>query len=82
MYIETDAGATVTLTLGDALVALEQNGNVWSNQEPIELRAGTLYAVSLQVEKVKDTLSVHWQTAGRAREAIPPRYRYSTSRLH
>jgi len=40
LHIEADAGATVELTLGDASVALAQNGNVWSNSMHIELRAG------------------------------------------
>ena len=79
LRIEADAGATVTLTLDGRTADLAQNGTVWSNTAPIELRAGTLYAITLKVEKVKDTLSVRWESAGRGREIIPPRYLYSAT---
>ena len=79
LRIAADAGATVTLTLGESSVALAQNGNVWSNNAPIELRAGTLYAISFKIEKVKDTLTIRWETAGRGWEIVPARYLYSAT---
>jgi hypothetical protein len=79
IHIEADAGATVALSLNGAEVALAQNGNTWSNDAPIELRAGTLYAISVKVEKVKDSLAIRWETTGRGREVIPARYLYSAT---
>lgn len=76
--IETD-GATVTLTLDGKAATLEPNGTLWSNTAPIELRAGTLYAITLKVEKVKDTFSVRWESDGRGREIIPSRFLYSAT---
>lgn len=84
LRIEADAGATITLKLAGLPIPLTQNGTRWSNSTPIELRAGTLYAIDLKAEKIKDTLSVRWQTAGRGWEVIPSAYLYSatlTSRL-
>ncbi|MFF1566871.1 neuraminidase-like domain-containing protein [Streptomyces sp. NPDC058293] len=77
--VDADADTTVTLTVDDTSVALTQDGNQWSNATPIELRAGTLYAFTLTVEKVRDTLSVRWQTTGRGWEVIPARYLYSAT---
>lgn len=76
LRIEADTGATVTLTLAGAPIPLMQNGTRWSNSTPIELRAGTLYAIDLKVEKVKDTLNVRWETKGRGWEVIPSAYLY------
>ena len=79
LRIEADAGATVTLTLAGETIPLTQNGTRWSNSTPIELRAGTLYAIDLKVEKVKDMLNVRWETKGRGWEVIPPAYLYSAT---
>jgi len=74
--IEADSGTKVTLTLDGQTLALIQNGNVWRNTEPHELKAGMLYKIELKVEKVKDALSLKWETPKRAREVIPSRYLY------
>lgn len=78
-FIEGDAGTIAGLTLGGIEVNLAESGSVWSNTAPIELRAGTLYAITLKVEGVKDTLLVRWESDGRGREIIPPRYQYSAT---
>ncbi len=74
--IEADADATVTLKLDGQFRPLTRNGNVRRNTDPIELKAGTLYEIVLTVEKVKDALSVKWETPKRAQEVIPSRYLY------
>ncbi len=74
--IETGSEATVTLTLAGQARALIRNGTIRRNTDPIELKAGTLYAIELKVEKVKDTLSLQWETPKRPRELIPSRYLY------
>jgi hypothetical protein len=74
--VEADIGATVKLTLDGQGHALTQNGNVWRNTDPLELKAGTLYKIELRVEKVKDALSLKWETPKRTREVIPSRYLY------
>jgi hypothetical protein len=79
LRIEADAGAGVTLSLGGVELALTQRGNVWTNATPIELRAGTLYALSLKVERVSATMRMQWQSKGRGWEIIPPRYLYSSA---
>lgn len=78
-HVETDAEAVVALTLDGKTIDLVQNGNIRSNKDAVELRAGTLYPLSLKVEKVKNTLTVHWETEGPGREVIPARYLYSAT---
>jgi hypothetical protein len=73
--IEADAGAVVTFLL-DGVSTVTENSGVWSNQAPIELRAGKLYAVRLQVEKVKDKMRLCWETSGHGWETIPGRQLY------
>lgn len=74
--IETDAGATVTLTLAGQNIPLTQNGNLYRNAGPLELKAGALIDFELKVEKVKNRLSLKWETPKRPREVIPSRYLY------
>jgi hypothetical protein len=81
LSIEADAGATVSLTLEGKQIDITPNGILWRNAQPIDLRAGTLYAVALKVEKVKDTLKVRWQNSGRGSEVIPSAYLYSNTSI-
>jgi hypothetical protein len=67
------------LTLAGVPIALTQNDTNWSNSTSIELKAGTLYAIELKAEKIKDTLNVRWQTLGRGWEVIPSQYLYSAT---
>ena len=71
--VEADIGATVTIGFRGNALALTQNGNAWRNSGPIELKGGTLYEISLTVEKVKNKVSLTWETPKRTRDAIPPR---------
>lgn len=77
--IETDDGATVALILDGQALTLVQNGKVWRNNDPLELKAGVLYELVLTVNKVKDTLAVKWETPKRPREVIPARYLYPSA---
>ncbi|HEX7312611.1 MAG TPA: neuraminidase-like domain-containing protein [Pyrinomonadaceae bacterium] len=77
--IEADAGATVTLSLGGQARALTRNGNVWRNNDSLELKAGTLYELVLTVNKVTDALSVKWETPKRPREVLTARHLYPPS---
>ena len=80
LRIEADVGAEVTLELdGKTIEPLppQSGATVWSNKDPIELLAGTLYRIVLTVEKVRDKLNVRWETTGRGWEVVPPRYLYS-----
>jgi hypothetical protein len=74
--VETEPGASVSLRIDGQAVALGEDGNVWSNQDALSLTAGTLHALTLTVEGVREKLSVSWETAGRGREVIPSRYLY------
>jgi hypothetical protein len=68
---------TATLTLNDENRPITKEGEVWSNTTPIELRAGTLYPITFQLENITAGLKVRWQTKGRGWEVIPPTYLYS-----
>ena len=76
--VDTDATA-VEITLNGTSVALVPKEGGWNNTDPIDLRAGTLYAVSITVQNVKDNLVVRWQTAGRGWEIVPAPYLYSAT---
>jgi hypothetical protein len=90
--VDTDAAATVGLDLDGVPITLAQNGTRWHNTEPIQWRAGTLYAITLTVENVHTAVGVRWQTTvsgaqwkttARGWEIIPGRYLYpSTVRDH
>jgi ABC toxin N-terminal region/Neuraminidase-like domain/Putative peptidoglycan binding domain len=81
LVVEAEDGSTVTLTFNDAVQPLARNGNVWRNSNPLELKAGKLYSITLRVDKVKDALTLNWETPKRAREVIPGRYLYPPSVL-
>ena len=56
---------------------------LWSNASPIELRAGTLYQLTLTVEKVRHVVRVQWdwEPKGQGRAVIPARYLYPPARF-
>ncbi|GHO71423.1 hypothetical protein KSC_103150 [Ktedonobacter sp. SOSP1-52] len=78
LYLEVGAGATVKLALDDKQVSLAQDATFWHNTEPLELRAGALYAFALTVEKVRDIVRMQWEwePKGQGRAVIPARYLY------
>lgn len=78
LLIETDPSAIVALKLGGEEKPLTQEATLWRNTVPIELRAGTLYAIELKVENVRDIMRVQWEwePKGQGRTVIPPRYLY------
>jgi len=76
-YVNADDGAEIDLSLDDEPVTLILNEGVWRNQEPIELRAGRLYALQLTAKKVKDVLVLNWESRGMGRILIPPEQLYS-----
>jgi hypothetical protein len=78
LRIEADADATPTLMLDGNAVSLVQNATLWVNSGPIELRAGSLYPITLTVEKVRHVMRVQWEwePKGQGRADIPARYLY------
>ena len=78
LCIEADADATVTLILDDRPVTLTQNASLWNNTDPVELRAGSLNAINLTIEKVRNVVRVQWEwePKGQGRVVIPARYLY------
>lgn len=70
--VTADAGAGVALTINGAAVAMAAAGDVWSNQSPISLSAGTLAPITLTATGLKSTLSVRWQSKGLGWQVIPP----------
>ena len=81
--IEADVGAEVSFHLDGKAVDLQPDtdGKVHSTIKPIDLRAGTLYALQLTAKKIKAKLAVRWEAAGRGREVIPARFLYSQVRI-
>jgi hypothetical protein len=79
LYLLTDAGAKVSFTLDGVSVILTQNGSLWTNSDPIQFRAGSLHAIVLTVEKVRDVVSLQWawDPKGQGRSVIDSRYLYS-----
>lgn len=75
-YVETDAGAEVSLNFDGEGVNLNLQNGVWRNQKSIDLQAGRLYAVQLIVKKVKEKLVMKWESKGLARERIPSVFLY------
>ena len=77
----------MTLKLEDKDKSLTQTAmqtvTLWENRDQIELRAGTLYAVELRVEKVRKVVRVQWEwePKGGGRTVIPPRYLYPAATL-
>jgi hypothetical protein len=70
--VQADAGATVTLSVGDAAVTLADDAGTWGNTTPIPLRADVLAAIRITVENVRDTVVVRWQSAGRGWDVPAP----------
>lgn len=68
-YVNADDGAEISLDLDGHPVF---NEGEWRNQDPIELRAGRLYALRLTAKKVKDVLTLRWESRGMGREPIRP----------
>jgi hypothetical protein len=77
--VATDAGATVALDVGGTAVTLAQGPEGWSNQTPLELRAGTLVPITLRVTSLKTTMSLRWMTTGLAWQVIPSTSLYSAA---
>ncbi|HVZ38032.1 MAG TPA: neuraminidase-like domain-containing protein [Candidatus Kapabacteria bacterium] len=76
IYIDAEAQSTVTVSFGGSSMPLTQVGTTWHNTSAITLKAGTLYAVSVTVEKVQNTVRIQWQTAGRGLAPIATRLLY------
>lgn len=77
--IQTDAGATVTLSIGGQSVALDQNANEWTNADPISLTGGELTRIDLTVANVRSNLALRWSTPSRGWEIIPARHLVSAT---
>lgn len=83
LLIETDSGATVTLSLAGQERNLTHNATLHYNTDPLELRAGTLYPIELKVENVRNIVRVQWEwnPKGQGRAYIPARYLYPAARF-
>ena len=82
--VEVDTGATVTLSIDGQVQPLTQNATsaaitTWRNSSALSFTAGQLLSVVLTVGKVKNSLTVSWETPKQSREVIPGRYLYPPS---
>jgi hypothetical protein len=79
-YIETDIGAEVKITIDENKILLndDHDNDIWQNQDAIELKAGRLYRVELEIAKVKDKAVLKWESKGMGigKESIPVKYLY------
>jgi DNA-binding transcriptional MerR regulator len=74
--IETDSAAEVKITIDENEILLKDDHGIWQNQDAIELKAGKLYRVELEIAKVKDKAVLKWESKGIGRESIPVKYLY------
>jgi Neuraminidase-like domain/Putative peptidoglycan binding domain/Salmonella virulence plasmid 28.1kDa A protein len=81
--IDTDPGATVTLSVDGTLVPMtpSTNKSVWNNAGPISLTAGELTPINLTATSVQSALSLNWQSAGLGWQTIPASDMYSDTLL-
>lgn len=75
--IATDPNAKVELTVDQESLQLILKGNDWITASPLELTSGSLHFISIKVEKVKDELTVTWETTGNGWGNIPASHLYS-----
>ena len=75
--VTADAGATITLRIAGTAVAMAASGNVWNNQAPISLTAGSLTPIALTATSVKTTMTVSWESQGLGSQPISPQYLYA-----
>jgi hypothetical protein len=82
-YIETDSGAEVKITIDENVIPINEillnddhDNDIWQNQNAIELKAGRLYRVELEIAKVKDKAVLKWESKGIGKESIPVKYLY------
>ena len=79
--ITADAGATVALELDGNAVPLAQGPQGWSNQAPLDLRAGSLIPLKLTITGSQAAPSVRWTTTGVPWQPIPGAALYSAGSL-
>ena len=75
-YIETDNDAEVKITIDENEILLKDDHGIWQNQDAIELKAGKLYRVELEIAKVEKTAVLKWESKGIGKESIPVKYLY------
>jgi hypothetical protein len=77
-YIETDKGADVKISIDEKEIPITDNqGNgVWQNHISLELEAGRLYRVRLEITKVKDKAILKWESKSIAKESVSLKYLY------
>ena len=75
--VVTDAGAIVTLQIGNKAVPMAMTGGVWSNQVQVTLTAGALAPIVLTATSIKTTLALSWESPpGLGWQLIPGQYLY------
>jgi Neuraminidase-like domain len=71
-YVRAGAQAEIILRIDDQTRSLTLENGVWSNDEPVELKAGRLYTLELTAKKAKDLLVLEWASPTMARVPVPP----------
>jgi hypothetical protein len=62
--IETDASATVSLTIEGRAREMTSANGVWTTQAPAMLRGRTLLSIAFLVEKTNERLKIYWKNQG------------------
>lgn len=73
-YIETDTDAVLQIN-GSPITGIIADG-IWYNDTPVEMAAGKLHLVEIEIPGAPDNPVIAWQSTGIAKEAIPLRYVY------
>ncbi|MGK5693461.1 neuraminidase-like domain-containing protein [Streptomyces sp. URMC 128] len=73
--IDTDA-KNVILTLDEAPVALDRDGERWCARKPLALSAGRMLALKLTAEKMTTRLTLRWRSVDRGWQIVPGRHLY------
>jgi hypothetical protein len=82
--IKADPGATVSLSFGGGPMPLGPDSidpTLLCNTRPINLQAGSLTAIALTVQNVRNVMQLQWewQPKGQGRAVIPPGFLYPES---
>ena len=75
-YIDSDPEVKITIDEKEIPISDDQDNGIWQNKDAIELKAGRLYRVELEIAKVKDKAVLKWESKGIGKKSIPLKYLY------
>ncbi len=73
-HVETDAGATVKISVDGKEIPTTNTSGIWQNNDSIELSTGRLYHIKLEIEQVGNKAVLKWASRGIGKDIIPVQY--------